>query len=563
MPVSHFIQAVEFNAEGTQFATVDCNGNTLVYTIEGDDLRPSDPIFLKTETTSKRSGYFGLSWSPRFLAVLSGSEKIQIFERSTWTPTQYHTMPEDIYSFSLISDKLAFMTSPTGISAWSLEAQRISSICRLTAENISEQINKFQIFEAGQMEFCAVSASKSLLLVHANETVYSVNAAISPQDLDIDSKKERSSATAKTKSIKAEKLEKLSKKQRNQFTSDEAEATDGEEEDDADEMDEGEDLDDEMEEDNDMMNFSENDAHNGETDADAVDDEEMSNVGEIDAVVRKRHAVIQPGRTPWRHLQRFLAYNSVGYVTARQDSENMSLFNYDIEFMDRGSYKPIRFSEEIEYDMATLNESGVIFANETSVHFIPLADRRQTWTIQMRPNSKPVLVALGSEHCYVVLQRGVINIYTIGGIFLRSVVCPSEPLSIVASNSELAFFSQDAQGITCNLLDPRTGAESCSSRVLVGTDAITWCGYNYAGVLAAFTSSGRMLIRLASGQWTEVLDLSGHADIQVAWPCYFDVMSMSVIKCTFEDAFPDPYPPKPMTEVPFCIPEAPDAATEE
>ncbi len=550
LPVSHFIEAVQFNPEGTQFATVDCNGNASVYSITGESLRPADPILLKSEPSAKRQGFFQLSWSSSYLSVLCGSERVNIYKRADWSPIYLNHFGEDVYSYALVSDKLAYVMSPSGITATTPLSER--SICKLLASSVCDQISvsdaKISAFEVDRCEVCAISESKLLLLNQKNCTIYPVNASISADDLIT----EKPKPTSIQKKGKFEKLESLSKKRRQELIEEEAEADEDEEEEDGEELEDEEDSQEEI-------SGDEREASDVESDQ-SIEEKPIGKSSFLPAV----KPVVQLGSTNWRNMQRFMAYNGVGYVTVRRDSDNYDMFNYDIELMDRGTHRPIRFSEAIEYELAALSEAGVLFANRNSIHFIPLADRKQTWTLEMKHNSVPVLVAVGLEYCYVVLKRGVVNMYTISGVFLRSFVCPAEPLSIVANADEVSFFSQDVDGVTCYSLNPQTGAQLSSSRVLI-RDELIWCGFNSVGVLAAFTFNGRMLIRLTNNghQWIEVLDVRSNLDIKRAWPCYFDVMSVSVINCSFEDAVPDPYPPKAMTELSFCIPEAPDSAIEE
>ena len=562
LPVSHFIEAVKFSPDGNQFATIDCNGHASVYTIASDSFRPSDPILLKSEPCTRRQGCFEISWSPSFLSFLAASERVMTYNRSNWDSVYMNCFNEDVYSFSMVSDKLAFLLSPSGISAIATQTEK--PFCKLLASEAYLQIDKQSTqnsFEVNQSELCALSDSKLLLILHKGKVpfVHTFKATISSDDLNAGKTRTPVAGVNNSKSGTLEKL--AQKKQRKQIV-------DFDSEEEAESMLDNEaDLGSEDAETDPEDSMSVTSEHLSER-SEASQDDDLDLSPKFDYHSRVAHPLVQSGSTPWRNLQRFMAYNGVGFVTARRDSENLEIFNYDIELMDRGTHKPIRFSEAIEYELAALSEAGVLFANQSSIHFIPLADRKQSWTVEMKPNSKPVLVAVSSEHCYVALKRGVINVYTVGGIFLKTFVCPAEPVSMVASPTELAFFGQDSQGITCHILNAQTGVQVSSSRVLLFTtsqDEISWCGFNSAGVLAAFTTSARMLLRLTrSGeQWTEVLDLASHSDIQIAWPCYFDVMSMSVIKCSFEERIPDPYPPKPMTEIFFAIPEAPDTVIEE
>lgn len=153
------------------------------------------------------------------------------------------------------------------------------------------------------------------------------------------------------------------------------------------------------------------------------------------------------------------------------------------------------------------------------------------------------------------------NIFSTTGLLRSSVTCPGRPISLICSESdEIFMFTEDSEGILCHRLDARNGGVvrgSQSSRVLLGsTDEFTWCGLSFSGVLGAFTSAGKFLILLTSGndRWTEILDASKFAG--TAWPVYFDVNTLSSISCT--DKYPDPYPAPIVVDTNFRIPELPN-----
>ena len=92
---------------------------------------------------------------------------------------------------------------------------------------------------------------------------------------------------------------------------------------------------------------------------DSVNDSEFGAL-EPETPCFKKHPVVQPCCTEWRNLQRYLAYNNHGFVTARSSLEDESVFNYDIEFMDRSANNPIRFEDKIAYNLASLSEKGAV-----------------------------------------------------------------------------------------------------------------------------------------------------------------------------------------------------------
>lgn len=557
IPSVAIIAAIEFSPDGSSLATLDIKGNINVYSLNGLSLKLPALKTLKT-TTVGQDAKMSLSFTTNHLIAHCGTDFIASYDRTNWNEAPLvnshgskSLTDETFFAFPL-NDQVLVRAAVGGIRLISLV--RNEEFYRLKSKKLSYSLIgkskevELDIEEKGSYSLCAASAEKLIIYDNKTSMLLSFNVIINNDDVQIPaeepepiSKKEKIIKAEPQKSIKSES-KKTSKKAI--VSDDEESATIGDAEFDK----ETPYIGSEVEYDG-MSMASEADA------GDDVGDEEEP--FDFPAPLKK-HQLIQPGRTPWRNLQRYLGYNCVGFITARRDTDNLILYNYDIEFTDRSLHKPVRFSDEVGYEAATLNENGAIFASQFKVHYISFHDSQQSWTIEMVPNSVPVLVALSRDYCYVLLSRGILNIYTQSGLLQASVCCPAQPVSLLAFEEELVFFGQDFAGVSCYRLDAPTGTQLSCSRVMVDeTDALIWSGYNEAGLLAAFTQNGRMLLRLTEGgdRWTEILNTAIIPDVKLVWPVYFDVTSLSAVRCNHDEIFPDPYPAPHVTEIPLQIPE--------
>lgn len=534
IPSVAIIASIEFSPDGSSLATLDIKGNINVYSMNGLSLKLPAYKTLKTVAV-KQDAKLSLSWAGNYLIAHCGTDFVASYDRTNWVenrlalPTGSNTNPDESYFVFPLTDKVIVSSGVGGIRLISLP--RSEEICRLNSKDMTyTPVGKhgqvsIEIEMNGTYSLCAASSEKLAVYDNGTNMLLSFYVFVDPADVE---------------------ARKVSKKI--VVSDDEKEEHEQEDEQDVD-----------LDEDMDGFISGDDDEDGISMNSDADDDIgiEKKAFKEAPAAVKK-HELIQPGRTPWRNLQRYLAYNIVGFITARRDTDNLALYNYDIEFMDRSAYKPVRFSDEVVYEAASLNENGAIFASHAKVHYISFQDSQKSWTIEMVPNSMPVLVALGREYCYVLLSRGILNIYSQSGLLQASVCCPAKAVSLVAFEDDLVFFGQDFSGVSSYRLDSRTGAQMACSRVMVDdTDALIWFGYNYAGLLAAFTQCGRMLLRLTEGgdRWTEILNTSTNPDLKLVWPVYFDVSSVSAVLCKHDEIFPDPYPAPHVTEIPLLIPE--------
>ncbi len=306
---------------------------------------------------------FQLSWKGNVLGVLYGGEHLRVYETGKWT-IKSEMLVKNCKSFELISSEVGLLTFSSGeVSIYSIERN---------------QIIGGTVYNKG-IESCSIAAANETFACLVDSDYYCVEIQINPKDL----------IKPEDKKTKLDKLSKKETKERkkSQFISDEAEGSEDEEEDEEEEdREDGADLD----EDDDNLD-TENESNDRGFDSEE-DAQELSFAKET--FLLKKHPIVQPCCTPWRNLQRYLAYNNVGYITSRRSlDEKEPTLNYDIEFMDRSAHQPVRFSNEISFKMAALSEKGAVFAADGAgacLHYVPLENPAETWNVPLPLESEPI-----------------------------------------------------------------------------------------------------------------------------------------------------------------------------
>lgn len=553
IPSTHFVRSICFSENGTNFAMLQVDGILKIFKIIENNPAPQ---LIKTLTGPKSdiNGNLKMSWKDRSLGVLYGGNVLRVYETENWTIKSEMSLSPPSYHFELLSSSAALISTQDGyISTYSIPQSRI-----LKSSKYSGNLDGCSIAGANEQFSCIFDPEKSDL--------FSIKMDFAFEDLE-----EVNSLEMSKKNDRKMKKEKKARKSfivDETMDSDENQSEDDEEED-VDNLDDRSDISqDEIGDDNDNSGSDLEESLNGSF------NESLNQT----VYTAKRHPVIQPCCTPWRNLQRYLAYTNVGFITARRqlDDESENAINYDIEFMDRNAHNPIRFSDSVSYSMAALNEKGAVFASEKPgswLKFVSFENPEDSWNITAEDS---ILVGVNSANVFVVNSRGIINIFTLSGLLRSSATCPGRPISLICPDGkEIYLFTEDSEGILCYRLDSRCGGVSRGSqgsRVLLRSSSssssaaaeednqIIWCGLSFSGVLGAFTSSGKLLILLTGGscdRWTEILDTSKILSdkFEQAWPVYFDVNVLSAVTCKISDSYPDPYPAPHVIDFKFKIPE--------
>jgi hypothetical protein len=334
LPFGHSIKHIAFDPTGKTVAAVDVSGMLRVFHFPEANVAP---ILLKAISAVKcsKTGAFLLSWSSKQLVVLFDSS-LHLYNRKDWTLTGElrHGCMSGAETMLFVSESALLFATGTEMTLYSLGKR--------------DAIAKTAIPD---LPGCLVTTSEKFAYYHnpKDGCVYEVAMHMDPEDLIAASPMPENTEAA--------------------FSS-------------------GEDA--HLENREHMSDIASSSEEEAEQDC-----EVENNITYSRSNVPLKHPVVQPGCTLWRNLQRFLTYNQTGFITARRELDS-KLFHYDIEFTDRNINKPIRFSDETEYTLASMNEHGAIFSSASSafapalLHYIEFRGTRTSWTIQLPPASSPL-----------------------------------------------------------------------------------------------------------------------------------------------------------------------------
>lgn len=367
IPTTHFVRSICFSEDGSSFALLQVDGILKIFKFTESNPAPQLSNTLIGPKTNV-FGKFQISWKDGVLGVLYGGEVLRFYDSSNWTIKSEMGIDQNLISLELVSKRAAIISSEDGnVSIFSITRNKILKSVQY------ENIESCSLAFANESFGCLFNSQKSDL--------YPIKLSMHDEDF-VEKKSVEISFDEKKR-----KLEKISKK--NKIISDEAEASEEETEEEGNENEEEEDFESENELDDEIKDRDiDSNASNSDVEASEIDE-----VGSSVKFVREKHPIVQPGCTPWRNLQRFLAYNNVGFITARRQLEQEGVFNYDIEFMDRSAHAPIRSSEEVPYSLASLYEKGAIFASQgigACLNFVSFDNPAENWKMFMAAGSEPI-----------------------------------------------------------------------------------------------------------------------------------------------------------------------------
>lgn len=378
IPSSHFVRSIAFSEDGRQLAFLQVDGMLRLFKVVENNPAPQ-LIQTLPGIKGNLNGKFQVTWKGEdHLSVIYGSKTLRIYQMISgkWEIKSEFTNVSDILGSEFISKELSLISfADETISLFSTTRNKILT----STKSKWERLDKSSLAAVNESFACIFEPSKGDL--------FKIKINFDTKDLivPVDHKEKRKS-----------KLSKLnSKRVKSKFISNEANGSD------ADSGDEGHEHE-HAESGNESDNLRSN--SNGDADDIDVDMSTRSNGCEIENLESgdSKHSVVQPCCTEWRNLQRYLAYNNHGYITARSNLDNEDVFNYDIEFMDRSANNPIRFEDKVAYNLASMCVKGAAFASSGAgacLHFVSFKTSDDSWTIPLALGSEPIR----KEGCIMLL----------------------------------------------------------------------------------------------------------------------------------------------------------------
>ncbi|EEB05600.1 DNA polymerase alpha accessory factor Mcl1 [Schizosaccharomyces japonicus yFS275] len=298
------------------------------------------------------------------------------------------------------------------------------------------------------------------------------------------------------------------------------------------------------------------------------------------------HPPVHPGSTPWQGNRRYLALNLVGFVwTVRQDEAHHTV---TIEFHDESKNKKYHFTDENLYDMACIDDQGVVFAAPGSksepgvLHFQPHSDwaGRSEWTVQFPgEDENAVCIALSDRVVVACTTLGYVRVYSRSGFplrvfrfsFLPFVACVSYKSTIMIVGNEgvgpdgtprLTAYIENVQGDDEGGLENQTVFQNACMVPLPPQGQLMNVFFSDNGDPYIFDSAGVLLTLLhwrqqGQARWVPVLDTTQLERFVNREERYWPVAVMdNQFHCIIlKGALQYPYFPRPMvTEFDMRVP---------
>lgn len=328
----------------------------------------------------------------------------------------------------------------------------------------------------------------------------------------------------------------------------------------------GTDLDDDEEGDDVMMDLQ-GDRRDARAKANAYGDDEIEsnyygrNRMALSAPRTRPQATFQPCSTPMRNKRRFLCFNMIGTLVANDQGSHQSI---SFESHDAGARRNWRFVDHFGYSMASMGESGALFASQSqkksdenasgdgqegeshpsTVYFKPFeatgawAAAGGEWTVSLPRGEEAVAVAmagrsqsrtsssaaaastLGVECCptaIVATSNGYLRFFSGSGLQRYIWAFGSQVVAMAAGKGLAVVVHRDAatmdgfQNLSYSLIDLGTFAIQQQGAIPLGKEVtLAWLGFNSLDVPALYDSTGKLY----------VLDRAFGANGQARWvPC--------------------------------------------
>ncbi|XP_037094911.1 WD repeat and HMG-box DNA-binding protein 1-like [Pollicipes pollicipes] len=225
----------------------------------------------------------------------------------------------------------------------------------------------------------------------------------------------------------------------------------------------------------------------------------------------------QPGSTPAHLERRFLAWNSVGVVTAH-DEESI-----DVEFHDSAVHHPLHLRNALGHTLAALSDEALLLAAPGQddqpaklqcLHFGSW-DSNKEWYLDLAAGEEPEAAALGAGWLAVATSHRLLRLLTLTGV-QRHVLSLSGPVVCLAGWEDRLLIVQHAgtglpgeQSLTAQVLSaagrrPPRVAPAPVPVPLAPRARLAWAGFTDQGTPCVSDTSGAL--RLLTGQhgaaWT-------------------------------------------------------------
>jgi hypothetical protein len=328
----------------------------------------------------------------------------------------------------------------------------------------------------------------------------------------------------------------------------------------------------------------------GESGYDSLDDYDLDDDAELDKTFAEakpvtpvavppmqpvvQHPSFQPGATEPRedNQQRYLAWNVVGLIVSRKDEAGYN--SIDIEFHDRVSMRPVRFTDDVGYTMAALSADGAVFASPggegraSTVHFMAFETwtGRQYWSVALEEGERATGVAIASNGVerptvLVATSHGWLRSFSPSGLPGPTITFGHELVTMTAGAGKLLLVLDDRGALLTRCYAvasdtfPRLTFEGHLGR-RADLNRLLWVGISEAGLVGAFDQTGILygLCDRLGHCWTPLGDFTSQlSEGQFVWPVFWDRTELTCILCK-DDTAPPVLPRPIMTTLEIRLP---------
>ncbi|KGG51624.1 hypothetical protein DI09_2p10, partial [Mitosporidium daphniae] len=323
--------------------------------------------------------------------------------------------------------------------------------------------------------------------------------------------------------------------------------------------------------------------------------------------------VLQPGSTPIIEKRRFLAWNSIGWITVLYDEDSDDLGTIDIGFNDHSAMKPVHFVDYVGYHFGALSKKGAFFASKyksrnpfknevqakpSSLYYLPFLSwaPKSEWRAELSESESVLAIACTDDYSVVATDLLYIHIYSLGGIQLFLFSIPEPIVSLVAEGNILfsifgRFSDITTQRLSFSIFDlkeqrdipisnrllplssPDSSSNAIKFRSLVSSGdpvSVVWTGFVDNLCIPSFMDSCgivRALFSESGWQWVPILDcykqVMGNSNPDTAtgvkmnlFPVSLDENNMLVAMMKGDDPWPAVFP-KPVIKELAIYPPSP------
>jgi chromosome transmission fidelity protein 4 len=241
-------------------------------------------------------------------------------------------------------------------------------------------------------------------------------------------------------------------------------------------------------------------------------------------------APFQPGSTSMDAGRRYLAFNALGSIVLRRESDHNIV---EVSFHDTLSSRVPRrvplLSDFYGFTVGALGEGGALYAapatSETTATvvfrpFEPWALPAE-WSLSLPPGEQVVACGVGGTgFVALVTSARLLRLLSQGGRQAGPLSLPGPPLTCATTHGKCAVFwhraaplgdGEQCLGVDVYEVGPEAGAGAGQRLVHRGAvpvgGTLSWVGYTDEGVLAAFDSVGCLrILDTSRGTWTPMFD---------------------------------------------------------